>query len=195
LIAVTTFYYESDMSKTVTIELYYGIGEIIYGPQGVDLSNYSSIEKNVSRAGERTWEAITNWLVKAFSVDLEHQCMSVMALINRSAPLYWELVALKGTPRWRSFIRNSCRVGLPVILFIQVYQKGGSSSQVHKEAEDVNEGKVLKKGKMLKKVNNKRRKKGIMRVSRHLEVMLSLVLLMRRSKSKGDETISERVGS
>jgi hypothetical protein len=25
--------------------LYYGIGEIIYGPQGVDLSNYSSIEK------------------------------------------------------------------------------------------------------------------------------------------------------
>jgi hypothetical protein len=195
LIAVTTFYYESDMSKTVTIELYYGIGEIIYGPQGVDLSNYSSIEKNVSRAGERTWEAITNWLVKALSVDLEHQCMSVMALINRSAPLYWELVALKGTPQWRSFIRNSCRVGLPVILFIQVYQKGGSSSQVHKEAEDVNEGEVLKKGKMLKKVNNKRRKKGIMRVSRHLEVMLSLVLLMRRSKPKGDETISERVGS
>jgi hypothetical protein len=31
---------------------------------------------------------------------------------------------------------------------------------------------------MLKKVN-KRRKKGILRVSRHLEVMLSLVLLMR----------------
>jgi hypothetical protein len=36
--------------------------------------------------------------------------------------------------------------------------------------------KVLK---MLKKVNKKRRKMGILRVSRHLEVMLSLVLLMR----------------
>jgi hypothetical protein len=32
---------------------------------------------------------------------------------------------------------------------------------------------------MLGKVNNKRRKKGILRVSRHLEAMLSLVLLMR----------------
>jgi hypothetical protein len=104
------------------------------------LSNYSSVEKNVPRAGERTWEAITNWLVKAFSVDLEHQCMLVMALINRSTPVYWEFVALEGTPRWRGFIRNACRVGLHVILFVQVYQKGGSSSQVHEEAADVDEG-------------------------------------------------------
>jgi hypothetical protein len=28
------------------------------------------------------------------------------------------------------FIRTACRVGLPVILFIQVFQKGGSSSHV-----------------------------------------------------------------
>jgi hypothetical protein len=54
LIAVTAFYYESDTLETITIKLYYGIGEIIYGPQGVDLSNYSSIEKNITRAGERT---------------------------------------------------------------------------------------------------------------------------------------------
>jgi hypothetical protein len=99
LIVVTAFYYESDMSETITIKIYYGIGEIIYSPQGVNLSNYSSVEKNVPRARERTWEAITNWLVKEFSVDLEHQCISVMALINRSTPVYWELVALEGTPR------------------------------------------------------------------------------------------------
>jgi hypothetical protein len=89
-----------------------------------------------------------------------------MALINRSEHVYWELVPLKGTQRWRSFIRNACRVGLLMILFVQVFQKGGSSSQ------------VLKKGKVLKKGNNKGRKKGILRVSRHLKVMLSMVLLM-----------------
>jgi hypothetical protein len=46
----------------------------------------------------------------------------------------------------------------------------------------VKKGEVLKKVKVLKmleKVNKKRRKKGILRVSSHLEVMLSLVLLMR----------------
>jgi hypothetical protein len=65
------------MLEIVIIKLYYEIGEIIYGPQGVDLSNFSSIERNVKRAAERTWEGITNWLVKAFAVDLEHQCLSV----------------------------------------------------------------------------------------------------------------------
>jgi hypothetical protein len=38
---------------------------------------------------------------------------------------------------------------------------------------------VVKKGKVLKKVNNKGRKKRILRVGRHVEVMLSLVLFMR----------------
>jgi hypothetical protein len=42
------------MSETVATKIYFGIDEIIYGPQGVDLSNYSSIEENVPRAGERT---------------------------------------------------------------------------------------------------------------------------------------------
>jgi hypothetical protein len=32
LIVVTAFYYESDMSESVTIKIYYGIGDIIYGP-------------------------------------------------------------------------------------------------------------------------------------------------------------------
>jgi hypothetical protein len=39
MIVVIAFHYESDMSETVTIKLYYGIGEIVYGPQGVDVTN------------------------------------------------------------------------------------------------------------------------------------------------------------
>jgi hypothetical protein len=35
------------------------------------------------------------------------------------------------------FFRNACRVGLPFVLFVQIFQKGGSSSQVHEEVEDV----------------------------------------------------------
>jgi hypothetical protein len=61
-----------------------------------------------------------------------------MALINRSEHVYWELVPLEGTPQWRSFIRNACRVSLLVIFFSN-FQKGGSSSQVHEEPKDVHE--------------------------------------------------------
>jgi hypothetical protein len=48
------FYYGSYMSETVSIQLYYESGKIKYGPQGVDLSNFSSVKKNVKRAVERT---------------------------------------------------------------------------------------------------------------------------------------------
>jgi hypothetical protein len=72
--------------------------------------------------------------------------MSVKALINRSTLVCWELVALEGTPRWRGFIRNACRVGLLVILFVQNYHKGGSSSQVHEEVEDAGEGECGEEG-------------------------------------------------
>jgi hypothetical protein len=40
------------MSDSVPVKIYYGIGEIIYGPQGVDLSKFRSVEKNIPRAGK-----------------------------------------------------------------------------------------------------------------------------------------------
>jgi hypothetical protein len=81
-------------------------------------------------------------LFQHFLVDSKRQCLSVMALINRSDHVYWELVPLQGTPQWRSYIKNACRDGLPVNLFVQVFQKCGSSSQVHEEAKDVLRGKA-----------------------------------------------------
>jgi hypothetical protein len=37
---------------------------------------------------------------------------------------------LQGTEHWRSYIKTTCEIGLPVMLFIQVVHKAGSSSQV-----------------------------------------------------------------
>jgi hypothetical protein len=56
-----------------------------------------------------------------------------MALINRSESLYWELMPLQGTEHWRSYIKTACDIGFPVMLFIQVVHKAGSSSHVHEE--------------------------------------------------------------
>jgi hypothetical protein len=39
----------------------------------------------------------------------------------------------QGTEHWRSYIKTACEIGLPVMLFIQVVHKAGSSSQVHEE--------------------------------------------------------------
>ena len=50
----------SGMSETVRVQLFYGSGQVRYGREGVDLSNFSSIEKDVTKARQRTWEVITN---------------------------------------------------------------------------------------------------------------------------------------
>jgi hypothetical protein len=56
-----------------------------------------------------------------------------MTLFNMSESLYWDLMPLQGTEHWRSYIKTTCDIRLPVMLFIQVVHKAGSSSQVHEE--------------------------------------------------------------
>jgi hypothetical protein len=81
----------------------------------------------------------------AFHVDAEQHELSIMALINRSESLCWELMPLQGTEQWRSYIKTTCDIGLPGMLFIQVVHKAGSSSQVpvsdaHQGEAEVQEG-------------------------------------------------------
>jgi hypothetical protein len=68
--------------------------------------------------------------LRAFHVDAEQHDLSIMALINRSESLCWELIPVQGTKHWRSYIKTACDIGLPVMLFVQVVHNAGSSSQV-----------------------------------------------------------------
>ena len=57
------------ISDDLYFQVLYGSGEVRYGPEGVDLSEFSSITKKVPRARERTWISISNWLFKAFGLN------------------------------------------------------------------------------------------------------------------------------
>jgi hypothetical protein len=72
------------MSQTVRVQLFYGYGEIRYGPEGVDLSLFKTMERDLKRAEERPWGLITNWLYKAFRKDEEQWKLSMMVVFNRS---------------------------------------------------------------------------------------------------------------
>ena len=65
--------------------------------KGVDLTEFSSISKKLPRARERTWISITNWLFKAFGLNRDEHEISVMAVISRREPVFWELLPLEGT--------------------------------------------------------------------------------------------------
>jgi hypothetical protein len=68
--------------------------------------------------------------LRAFHVDAEQHDLSIIALINRSESLCWELMPVQGIEHWRSYIKTACDIGLRVMLFVQVVHKAGSSSQV-----------------------------------------------------------------
>jgi hypothetical protein len=82
----------SGMSQTVWVQLFYGSGEIRYGPEGVDLSPFKTVERDLTRAEERPWGVITNWLYKAFRKDEEQWKLLVMVVFNNSEPVFWELM-------------------------------------------------------------------------------------------------------
>ena len=80
------------MSDDLYFQVFYGSGEVRYGPEGVDLSEFSSITKKVPRARERTWISISNWLFKAFGLHRDEHEISVMTVVNRREPVFWELL-------------------------------------------------------------------------------------------------------
>jgi hypothetical protein len=74
---------------------------------------------------------ITNWLYKAFKKDEEQWKLSVMALFNRSEPVFWELMQLEGTENWRCYVRSACTIGASLVLLVQFDLK----VQLNEEAE------------------------------------------------------------
>jgi hypothetical protein len=71
----------------------------------------------IRRAASRTWGSLTQFF-RAFHVDIEQHDLCIMALINRSESLYWELMPLQGNEHWRSYLKTACDIGLLVMLFI-----------------------------------------------------------------------------
>jgi hypothetical protein len=59
------------MLETVRVQLYFGLGEVRYDPEGVDFTMFSTVVRDDKKPTDTSWEVITTWLYKAFSPDLE----------------------------------------------------------------------------------------------------------------------------
>jgi len=128
------------MSEKINFQIYYGEGEIRYCPEGVDLSGFRSVNKGISRANERSFGAICNWLMKCFKLDPEQFGLTVSAVTSRSNwPIYWEIVAIGGSTMWRRFVEVSTQRGLPLVIFVQAYEKIGGSSEMTEGIEEVDD--------------------------------------------------------
>ena len=71
--------------------------------------------------------------------SLSWQCsvheISIMAVVSRREPVFWELLPLEGTENWRNYVNISTSRGLPLALFVQAFEKIRFSTEAGEEHE------------------------------------------------------------
>ena len=102
------------------------------------MSEFQSFTKQVPRARERTWRSVCNWLFKSFGLDTEQYDLSVMAVVRfRMDIIYWELMPFGGSQNWKEYVNIVIERGMPLVLFVQAFERIGSTSQVQEEGTEV----------------------------------------------------------
>jgi hypothetical protein len=82
-------------SEKGIFSIYYGEGYVIYGPNGVDLSEFNCAVRGITRLYERTFESLCNWLMRGLRINQETRTVRVQCVINRTTnDLIWELIPL-----------------------------------------------------------------------------------------------------
>ena len=92
-------------SEKATFSIYYGEGNVSYGPHGIDLSQFQCVMRRISRLHEKTFESLCNWLMGGLMIDPETHTLSVQCLINRTSyALIWELMPVTSNEVWLSYL-------------------------------------------------------------------------------------------
>jgi hypothetical protein len=71
-------------SKKGIFSIYYGEANVIYGPNGVDLSESNCAVRGITRPHERIFESLCNWLIRGLRINQKTHTVSVQRVINRT---------------------------------------------------------------------------------------------------------------
>jgi hypothetical protein len=71
-------------SEKGIFSIYYGERNVIYGPNGVDLSEFDCVVRGITKPHERTLESLYNWLMRGLRINQNTHTVSVQCVINRT---------------------------------------------------------------------------------------------------------------
>jgi hypothetical protein len=127
-------------SEKGTFSIYYGKGNMIYGPNMVDLSEFNCAVKGISRPYERSFESLCNWLMSGLRINQKTYSVSVQCVINCTThALIWELMPLASNDDWLNYLQNASHWQWPLVLLVSVYQKPLINIKAAAGDEDVDE--------------------------------------------------------
>ena len=133
------------MSSKVTFQIVHGEGNIRFGPDGVDLSDFVMTSKGIDRPAERTFQSIYSWLLRGFRIDQEVYTMSVSVVVSRAIEGYfWELMPMDSTAAWRRYVEMAFERSWPLVIFVSVQEKDTNVSMQTEDVEcPINAGDVV----------------------------------------------------
>nr|ABG22596.1 Transposable element protein, putative, MuDR [Oryza sativa Japonica Group] len=124
------------MSSKVTFQIVHGEGNIRFGPDGVDLSEFVMTSKGIDRPAERTFQSIYSWLLRGFRIDQEVYTMSVSVVVSRAIEGYfWELMPMDSTAAWRRYVEMAFERSWPLVIFVSVQEKDTNVSMRTEDME------------------------------------------------------------
>ncbi|XP_066162566.1 uncharacterized protein [Oryza sativa Japonica Group] len=123
------------MSSKVMFQIVHGEGNLRFGPDGVDLSDFVMTLKGIDRPAERSFQSIYNWLMRGFRIDSEVHTMSVSVVVSRATEGYfWELMPMHSTVAWKRYLEMAFERSWPLVIFVSVYE---NDRNIAMETEDV----------------------------------------------------------
>nr|AAX95176.1 transposon protein, putative, mutator sub-class [Oryza sativa Japonica Group]ABA92383.1 transposon protein, putative, Mutator sub-class [Oryza sativa Japonica Group] len=100
------------------------IGNVRYGPTGVDLSDFIVSERGIDRPAERSVPSIKGWLMRGFRVDPQTSDITINVIVSRATEgFYWELMPVQNSRVWRWYLENALQRGWPLALVPFVHPK------------------------------------------------------------------------
>ncbi|BAF04180.1 Os01g0190900 [Oryza sativa Japonica Group] len=175
------------MSSKVTFQIVHGEGNIRFGPDGVDLSDFVMTSKGIDRPAERTFQSIYSWLLRGFRIDQEVYTMSVSVVVSRATEGYfWELMPMDSTDAWRRYVEMAFERSWPLVIFVSVQEKDINVSMQTEDVEGpINAGDVV--GPSMQNEENQPREEQAMGMADEGERVSIIVDEMEREDSDNEE--------
>ncbi|CAN6346534.1 unnamed protein product [Urochloa humidicola] len=134
------------MSNSNVIKIYYGNGEIIHGPTGVDLSHFPDTSVEHPNPELASIRDLKEWFVSFFQMDPSVYSVTIQCLHVKSVnPVIFELRDADRTYKWKKWVQWCRRYNAPLTILVQACAKedaGEASSSQAPESESVCGGDV-----------------------------------------------------
>ncbi|CAO2045320.1 unnamed protein product [Urochloa humidicola] len=134
------------MSNSNVIKIFYGNGEIIHGPTGVDLSRFPETSVEHPNPEFASIRDLKEWFVAFFQMDPSIYSVTIQCLYLKSVnPVMFELRDDDRTYKWKKWVQWCRRCNAPLTILVQACAKedvGEASSSQAPESESVCGGDV-----------------------------------------------------